>query len=171
MGALIPIIWVVAVFAMIVKSAKKAGGSSGNSRPVRANTPYVPPQSAAQTQANANRPRQLGSGQAQSSAQQRAAYAQKAIREANQDRYGAAVPIGSSFGQVKASSIGQSNVLLEDRKNDWLAKQLREEAIIYKRGVGFDLGASHNVSCAADDLKRGHVRVHNSNGLDRQTFR
>ena len=170
------IIWVVAIIAMIVKSAKKANGQSGSSAnryAARPNTPYVPQQNAGQqsAQSSANRPRQLGSAQPQYSAQQRAAYAQKAVREANQDRYGAAVPVGSSFGQVKATSIGQSGVLLEDRKNDWLAKQLREEAAIYRRGVGFDLGAAHNVNCAADDLKRGHVRVHNSNGLDRQTFR
>ena len=157
------LIWVIAIVAMIVKSAKKAGGNAA-----KTTRPQATYQAA---QNNANRPRPLAQSQPQYSAQQRAASAQKAIREANQDRYGAAVPVGSSFGQVKATSIGQSGVLLEDRKNDWLAKQLREEAAIYRRGVGFDLGAAHNVNCAADDLKRGHVRVHNSNGLDRQTFR
>ena len=182
MEGVVGIIWVIAIVAMIVKSAKKA---SGNARPGQsaANRPVQSAQRvydaqqesmdrARASQTAANRPRQLAqASQSQYSAQQRAAYAQKAIREANQDRYGAAVPVGSSFGQVKAGSIGQNGVLLEDRKNDWLAKQLREEAIIYRRGVGFDLGAAHNVNCAADELKRGHVRVHNSNGLDRQTFR
>ena len=166
------IIWVIAIVAMIVKSAKKANGNAAKT--TRPQAPYQAPQNA-----NAARPRQLTPAQqsqqiqqrAQYTSQQRAAAAQRAVRETNQDRYGAATTVGSSFGQVKTSRIGESGVLLEDRKNDWLAKQLREEAVIYRRGVGFDLGASHNVNCAADDLKRGHIRVHNSNGLDRQTFR
>ncbi len=155
------IIWVIAIVAMIVKSAKKANGNAAKT--TRPQAPYQAPQNA-----NAARPRQIAPAQQSQQIQQRA---QRAIRETNQDRYGAATTVGSSFGQVKATRIGESGVLLEDRKNDWLAKQLREEAAIYRRGVGFDLGAAHNVNCAADDLKRSHIRVHNSNGLDRQTFR
>ena len=163
MEGIFGLIWVIAIVAMIVKSAKKAGGSTA-----KTTRPQAPYQAA---QNNANRPKPLAQSQPQYSSQQRAASAQRAIRESNQDRYGAATTVGSSFGQVKANRIGESGVLLEDRKNDWLAKQLREEAAIYRRGVGFDLGAAHNVNCAADDIKRSHVRVHNSNGLDRQTFR
>ena len=163
MEGIFGLIWVIAIVAMIVKSAKKAGGSTA-----KTTRPQAHYQAA---QNNANRPKPLAQSQPQYSSQQRAASAQRAIRESNQDRYGAATTVGSSFGQVKANRIGESGVLLEDRKNDWLAKQLREEAAIYRRGVGFDLGAAHNVNCAADDIKRSHVRVHNSNGLDRQTFR
>jgi hypothetical protein len=61
-------------------------------------------------------------------------------------------------------------VLLEDRRNDWLAQQLREEAAIKRRGSS-DLGASHEVECAADDLKQSHVRRHNTNGINKRTFR
>ena len=169
MEGVIGLIWVVAIVAMIVKSAKKANGNAA--RPVRPNTPYQPPQNVQSR--NPNRPRQLAPAASAGPqyASQTSASAQRAIRESNQDRYGAATTVGSSFGQVKATRIGESGVLLEDRKNDWLAKQLREEAAIYRRGIGFDLGAAHNVNCDAEDLKMGHVRVHNSNGLDRRTFR
>lgn len=46
-----------------------------------------------------------------------------------------------------------TGVMLEDRKNDWLAKQLREEANIARRSE-LDLGAAHERECAADDLRK-----------------
>ncbi len=164
------IIWVIAIISFITKAAKGANGAQNNQRQ---NTRYSGTQS---------RPQQTvinqGSGQTfrnvpsstygTTNSQVRRLDAKKAI---NQDRYAAASPVGSAYGQVKASRIGESSVLLEDRKNDWLAKQLREEALIYRRGNGIDLGATHNVNCEADEIKRGHARRHNSNGLDRQTFR
>ena len=179
------IIWVIAIISFITKAAKGASGQARNTQ--RPNTQY-----------SSSRPQTLHNPSAYDAQQVRMdstrqnsgkqtfrnvpsstygttntsqARRTNAIKEANQDRYAAAKTTGSAYGQVKVSRLGENAVLFEDRKNDWLAKQLREEAVIYRRGVGFDLGASHNVNCAADDLKRGHIRVHNSNGLDRQTFR
>ncbi len=66
--------------------------------------------------------------------------------------------------------VKTQSVLFEDRKNDWLAKQFREEAAL-KRRAGADLGAAHEVECAADELKRSHIRRHNTTGLNKSTFR
>ena len=70
----------------------------------------------------------------------------------------------------KPVDVKTTSVLLEDRRNDWLAQQLREEAAL-KRRAGADLGAVHEVECAADDLKRSHARRHNTTGINRNTFR
>ena len=94
---------------------------------------------------------------------------------------------GSTFGSYSAGSKraqerakfkdekGESyttlrEVLQEDRKNDWLAKQLREEANIARRS-DLDLGAAHERECAADDLRRDHRKRHNTTGISRSTFR
>ena len=178
------IIWVIAIISFITKAAKGASGQARNTQ--RPNTQYSSsrpqtihnPSAYDAQQVRMDSTRQNSGKQTfrnvpsstygTTNSQVRRLDAKKAI---NQDRYAAASPVGSAYGQVKASRIGESSVLLEDRKNDWLAKQLREEALIYRRGNGIDLGASHNVNCEADEIKRGHARRHNSNGLDRQTFR
>ena len=180
------IIWIIAIISFITKAAKNATGTSKPQQ--RTNNAY-----------SGSRPQQIHPGQvydAQQEAIDRQRQAQQvkqtfrnvpsstygttntsqarrvnAIKEANQDRYAAAKTTGSAYGQVKVSRLGENAVLFEDRKNDWLAKQLREEAAIYRRGSGFDLGASHNASCEADMIKREHVKRHNSNGLNKQMFR
>ena len=75
-----------------------------------------------------------------------------------------------SQGRESAGSIRENGLLLEDRKNDWLAKQMREEAEIYRRGSLYDLGAAHEADCDAKRIKLFHARTHNSNGVDRKTF-
>ena len=78
---------------------------------------------------------------------------------------------GSMLGSRRAGTLGENSVLLEDRRNDWLARQLREEAAIKRRGSVYDLGASHDADCDAEKLRLFHVSRHNTNGLNRQTFR
>ncbi len=58
----------------------------------------------------------------------------------------------------KKTNIGKD--LWDDRENDWLAKQLREEARIYRNGLGLDLGASHEQSCDAGLIKKAHHARH-----------
>ena len=48
----------------------------------------------------------------------------------------------------------------EDRSNDWLARQMKEEQRILRRGDLKDLGAYHAASCDADKLKREHLLEH-----------
>ena len=190
-GGIFVVIWVIALISFISKAASSA--SKAQQRPMRPNTPYTGTQSQ-KTAQGATGP----SGQAQSfrdvpgatygssntgssPARPRnlTSYGQNSRPAANSG-YSQRVPAASSysanknaamFGQVKASRIGENNVLLEDRKNDWLAKQLKEEAAILRRGSIYDLGASHDVNCDADRLKREHVKRHNTNGLNRGMFR
>ena len=56
--------------------------------------------------------------------------------------------------------LNQDSVFLEDRNNDWLARQLREEARIMRSADMLDLGAGHRDNCDADRLKRIHLFEH-----------
>lgn len=49
---------------------------------------------------------------------------------------------------------------MEDRKHDWLAKQLAEERAILRRGIQSDIGAVHDLSCDARKLKIEHEIIH-----------
>ncbi|MBQ1465187.1 MAG: hypothetical protein IIZ17_00705 [Eubacteriaceae bacterium] len=73
-------------------------------------------------------------------------------------------------GRETVGSIRENGLLLEDRKNDWLAKQMREEAEIYRRGSLYDLGAAHEADCDARRIRLFHLRTHNTNGVDKKTF-
>ncbi len=56
---------------------------------------------------------------------------------------------------------------MEDRQNDWLAKQLREESRLARRTSDmFDLKAEHASNCDARDLKDSHARAHRLGRLD-----
>ena len=83
----------------------------------------------------------------------------------------AASRASSSYRAPAAQDVKTSSLLFEDRKGDWLAQQLREEEMVKKRGMLADLGAMHEVECAADMLKQDHVRRHNTTGLNKRTFR
>ena len=51
-----------------------------------------------------------------------------------------------------AGRISNMAGTIEDRQNDWLARQLREEDWIAKHSK-LDLGAAHERECAADEVK------------------
>lgn len=57
--------------------------------------------------------------------------------------------------------VGQFSADMEDRKHDWLAKQIREEKI---KGIygpdGLDLGAGHRNHCDAYEIKESHHIKH-----------
>ena len=57
--------------------------------------------------------------------------------------------------------------------SDYVERYLaaQEEARIKRMGSGTDLGAAHDADCDADDLKKSHVRRHNTNGVNREMFR
>ena len=190
-GGIFVVIWVIALISFITKAV------SGTSKPQqKSGQPYngTRPQVYDAQQESIERARQQAqsfrsvpgstygsssTGSSPAKPRSLASYGQNSRPAANSG-YSQRVPAASSysanknaamFGQVKASRIGENNVLLEDRKNDWLAKQLREEAAILRRGSIYDLGASHEVSCDADKIKREHVKRHNTNGLNRGMFR
>ncbi|MBR4392720.1 MAG: hypothetical protein IKT07_01695, partial [Oscillospiraceae bacterium] len=54
----------------------------------------------------------------------------------------------------------------DDREHDWLARQMREEAKILRRGDMMDLGASHASACDADMLKKYHLYAEHDDSVD-----
>ena len=71
--------------------------------------------------------------------------------------------------ESKVSMKDNSNlcdILMEDRRNDWLAKQLREEEKILRKGDFLDLGASHSKSCDANQLKLFHIQNCDTDDVD-----
>ena len=158
-SAIFGIIWVVVIVTIISKIASGASKAAKNQQQVRQNlqqgmiTPQTPAGRAGGQQTFRSVP---GSTYGSSNAARQTAYS-----AAKSDPYRARTAV-----DVKTHSV-----LLEDRKNDWLAQQLREEASLKHRIAGFDLGAYHEVECAADDLKKTHIRRHNTTGLNKKTFR
>ena len=70
------------------------------------------------------------------------------------------------MGERGRKSIRElTGILGEDRKNDWMARQLREEARAKSRS-SLDLGAAHDAGCDADELKRRHHFFEHSDGVD-----
>lgn len=57
------------------------------------------------------------------------------------------------------------NFFLEDRNNDWLAKQIKEEQKVLSRKDMLDLGAAHEKACQAEKLRRFHILEHD-NSID-----
>ena len=58
--------------------------------------------------------------------------------------------------KMRGKSISSEMSSLENRGNDWLAKQLKEERDVLRRGDFLDLGAMHDKACAADRLRDRH---------------
>lgn len=68
----------------------------------------------------------------------------------------------TSFSKLRSEeAVNAMSVLIEDREHDWLARQLRQENRIKKRGEALlDLGAAHDASCDAREIKRLHILAH-----------
>ena len=80
---------------------------------------------------------------------------------------------GKSFSLGKSAEKGSSlaeTFMKDDRKNDWLARQMREEEKILRRGDLMDLGASHAASCDAEMLKKYHLFAEHDDSVDRGEY-
>ena len=75
---------------------------------------------------------------------------------------------GKTSVSPKAEAGGSlaETFMKDDRKNDWLARQMREEEKILRRGDMMDLGASHAASCDADLLKKYHLYAEHDDSID-----
>ena len=73
-----------------------------------------------------------------------------------------------SAASPKAEAGGSlaETFMKDDREHDWLARQMREEAKILRRGDMMDLGASHASSCDADMLKKYHLYAEHDDSID-----
>ena len=57
----------------------------------------------------------------------------------------------------KAKEATRSYLLLEDRENDWLARQIREESECERHfSAMYGLKRQHAANCDADSLRREH---------------
>ena len=81
-------------------------------------------------------------------------------RDADDGEYDREPVVIRPSGLKAGSGLNSNLVLHEDRANDWMARQLREEARILRGGNGLDLGASHAASCDAHVLKEEHLGRH-----------
>ena len=78
--------------------------------------------------------------------------------------YPKASNVSKNTGGIKSSSINKHMAsetknarMMDDRSNDWLAKQLREERVsFYRMSAMFDLKTSHKNSCEAEMIRRFH---------------
>ena len=62
-----------------------------------------------------------------------------------------------SYNSVRSKERTTSSVLMDDRNNDWLAKQLRDEHIAFKSASDmFGLKIEHASHCDAQLLKNYH---------------
>ena len=61
----------------------------------------------------------------------------------------------SYSGKLQVSA----DLFFEDRENDWLAKQMKEERKI-KNKTMTDLGAIHDRNCEAREIKTAHEKAH-----------
>ena len=148
MEGLVFIIWIAVIASMISSVKKKNAQNSQRS---------APSQSGAQERGNVSKAE--------------AAYRAYAAGGRAQTPVSAFENTSGSRRSERAVSIRDNGLLMEDRQNDWLARQMREEAAILRRGSLYDLGAAHDANCDAKEIKLFHVRHHNSNGLDRDTFK
>ncbi len=124
--------WILILFSVISTKLGKAGRPNPGAPSRREDSPYT--------------------GQAQSSREESSAsHMPRKISSSGKLKTAPARPAESVSGRSSLRDL--TGVMLEDRKNDWLAKQLREEANIARRS-DLDLGAAHERECAADDLRK-----------------
>ena len=72
-----------------------------------------------------------------------------------------------SMSQQKADSTVRTYRMLEDRENDWLARQRREEAATERRfSAMYGLKRMHEANCPARNLRDEHRRSCDATSID-----
>ncbi len=141
--SLLPIIIFIIIFAN-VKKAKKRAAQPVSREPQRSAQAQAPAPAGQPAPLKAPVPIKPVTTQSKSRPS-------KAAREVSKATTGKA---------EKAVSLHSMGAVLEDRNNDWLAHQIREERRIKMRGDFWDIGAAHDKNCDARALKREHVLEH-----------
>ncbi len=162
------LIWIIVVRS-IIKSARSRVSSAQQSRtPVQhyERGQESPAGAGSHLYAPAGKPQRLDEivyqtvpGEAPNAPRAAAPFAApRASSKAVQERMKFKGEKGESYSSLK-------DILQEDRKNDWMARQRAEEARALKRNFS-DLGALHDASCAADELKRSHHHDYGADAID-----
>ena len=72
-----------------------------------------------------------------------------------------------AVSQQKADSVTRTYRMLEDRENDWLARQRREEAATERRfSAMYGLKRMHEANCPARNLRDEHRRSCDATSID-----
>ena len=74
--------------------------------------------------------------------------------------------------ELQTAGEGKAYLRMDDRKNDWLARQLNEEKraqlrIINMFGLQYNAKADHAANCDARELKNAHEKNCDAEGVDR----
>ena len=149
-ASIIPLIVIIIIFSKLAKAAKQTQRNHGGSNPWQ------------QPAAQQEKPHLVKSLKNSSSGEYKT--------EGKQFSFGKSAFAGSrstssSLKTEKVSRLSET-FMKDDRKNDWLARQMHEEEKILRRGDMLDLGASHAASCDADLLKRYHLFAEHDDSVD-----
>ncbi len=177
LGSFVPFITLIIIFAVIGNAIKS------NQRKARAHQEYLNREAA---KTSPGRPAPLRTnvpkGNSGSSVQfDRSGQPVPSARAGQYDKVSTSTYVPSSRRKDSAASVSRTasqsgrmirttndGFLMEDRQNDWLAKQMREESRALKATSDmFDLKAQHAADCDARDLKETHARDHRLGRLDR----
>ena len=149
-ASIIPLIVIIFIFSRLAKAAKQSQKRSGGSNPWQ------------QPAAQQEKPRLVKSLKNSSSGEYKAEDKQFSF---GKSAFAGSRSTASSLKPEKVSRLSET-FMKDDRKNDWLARQMREEEKILRRGDMLDLGASHAASCDADLLKRYHLFAEHDDSVD-----
>lgn len=153
--ALTGLIWVAVIAVLVMK--KKSRTNSGAAR--RPSQPPLPPaRTKASDRADARAIQRLEAKTPSLSG----SYSEDAPRftRSNPGHSNAKNLSKGMADKRMAGSLRDNSVLLENRSNDWLAKQMREEQRALMRSEILDLGARHDADCDAHRLKVAHILAH-----------
>lgn len=143
MGDLMGSIVFILVILVIVRRVKLNNDKAGTKRPVLNQPPRQPV-----------------------AAPSKVTYERPANKPANPTRTNTASSMASSTsGMMKDSSKRLTG--MEDRQHDWLARQLAEERVAYRRMSDmFELKRSHEASCDARSIQMEHEEHCDADGID-----
>ena len=162
----LPLIIVLFVLSRFTKAAKKQRGGGDPNVWLQKNTSQ-PSAWSGPGRASSGRGKLVKPLASSSSGEYRAPAAVEPAKASNKRSLGRS--LGSSAKAEAASSLAET-FMKDDRKNDWLARQMREEERILRRGDLMDLGASHASSCDAETLKRYHLFAEHDDSIDRGEY-
>lgn len=149
-ASIIPLIVIIFIFSRLAKAAKQSQKRSGGSNPWQ------------QPAVQQEKPRLVKSLKNSSSGEYKAEDKQFSF---GKSAFAGSRSTASSLKPEKVSRLSET-FMKDDRKNDWLARQMREEEKILRRGDMLDLGATHAASCDADLLKRYHLFAEHDDSVD-----
>lgn len=165
LSSILPLIVVLFVLSRVSKAAKNTRRSQGDPNAwLRQNTQQTPSAWSGPGRASLNRGKLVKPLSSSNAGEYHAPAASYEPSKASNKR-SLGKSLGSSTRVEGASSLAET-FMKDDRQHDWLARQMREEERILRRGDLMDLGASHAANCDAETLKRYHLFAEHDDSVD-----